>query len=211
MRAASIRIAVAAALTAACAGKSPAQRAPAANPAAAWFTIPANAIYETGDSWIVGDTRYQLFGAQSCLRGTAFINASGVKRDCGEASLAVLASLVRDLKPLCYRAAFRAETKTGFVFCFATIAEGPAKGSRIDLGTALITMGWAFAALGPDGRPIHPPYYAAQRFAMREKAGLWAFADVPDPNVLILRAYAKAHAASGATGAPGPSEPAAPR
>ena len=209
MRASSIRGAAMAASMLAIAGGASAQDAPTPNPAAAWFSIPVNAIYETGDSWIVGHAHFQLYGVQSCLRGTSFTNATGVKRDCGEASLAVLASLVRDLKPLCYRAAFRAETKTGFVFCFATIADGPAKGSRIDLGTALITMGWAFAALGPDGRPIHPPYYAAQQLAAREKAGLWAFADVPDPNVLILRAYAKAHAASATSTLPTPSDPAA--
>ena len=121
-----------------------------------WFEIAADAIYETGDAWIVGRTRYQLYGVQSCLRGTSFTNAGGFTRDCGEASLAMFASLVRDLKPLCHPAAIRPDKKTTFVFCFATIADGPAKGSRIDIGTALIAIGWAYAALGPDGRPIHP-------------------------------------------------------
>ena len=207
----SIRLTALAASILALARPAFALEAPAGNPAAAWFAIPVNAIYETGDSWIVGDAHFQLYGVQSCLRGTSFTNAKGLKRDCGEASLAVLASLVRDLKPLCYRAAFRAETKTGFVFCFATIADGPAKGSRIDLGTALITMGWAFAALGPDGRPIHPPYFAAQHLAAKERTGLWAFADVPDPNVLILRAWAKAHAAAASPASPGASDSAAPK
>ena len=211
MRSARLRVGLIAALTLIRAGGADAQNAQPTNPATSWFSVPANAIYETGDTWIVGDARYQLYGVQSCLRGTEFTNGKGVKRDCGEASLAMLASLVRDLRPLCYRAAFRAETKTGFVFCFATIADGPAKGSRIDLGTALITLGWAFAALGPDGHPIHPPYYAAQQLAEKAKAGLWAFADIPDPNVLILRAYARAHASSASTATITPSGETAPK
>ena len=64
----------------------------------------------------------------------------------------------------------------------------PGKGSRLDLGTALIATGFAFAALKPDGSPAHAPYLVAQRLAQRTRAGLWAFADLPDPNAIILRA-----------------------
>ncbi len=63
--------------------------------------IPENAIFETGDSWIAGGQRFRLYGVQACLRGTAFTNASGQRRDCGEASLAMLISLNRDFRPLC--------------------------------------------------------------------------------------------------------------
>ena len=174
----------------------------APNPASQWFPIPDLAVYETGDTWLVGDTRYQLYGVQSCLRGSTFTNGNGVKRDCGEASLAVLVSLVRDLRPQCHQAASRPETKTVFVFCFATVTQGPANGSRIDLGTAIISMGYAFASIKPDSQPVHPPYFVAQLVAQRAKSGLWAFPDVQDPNVAILRTYRAQQ--SQAPGAPVP-------
>jgi endonuclease YncB( thermonuclease family) len=153
-----------------------------------WFPIPANAVYLTGDSWSAGGITYRLYGVQACLRGTTFTNNLGLKRDCGEASLAMLAALVRDLRPQCYDAAESPQVRTAFVFCVATVPKGAGAGSRIDLGTALISTGFAFAALKPDGKPVHAPYFIAQLIAEQTKAGLWAFADVPDPNAVILRA-----------------------
>ena len=75
-----------------------------------------------------------------------------------------------------------------FVFCVATPSVGAAAGSRIDLGTALISTGYAFAALTPEGRPVHTPYFVAELVAQKSHAGLWAFADLPEPNAIILRA-----------------------
>ena len=167
-----------------------------------WFLVPANSSFESGDTWIAGGQRFQLFGVQSCLRGAVFTNSFGQKRDCGDASMAVLISLIRDLKPICYQAAQRPDIKTAYVFCFATVAEGQAKGSRIDLGTAIISMGYAFAAVRPDGQPVHLPYYGAQLVAQRDKKGLWAFPDAPDPNVAILRAYRLGHPVSPTTPSP---------
>lgn len=157
-------------------------------PASHWFPVPANALYLTGDSWSDAGVTYRLYGVQSCLRGTSFTNAHGLQRDCGEASLAMLVALTRDLRPQCYDAAEQPETKTVFVFCVATRMTGAGAGSRIDLGTALIATGFAFAALKPDGQPLHGPYFVAQLVAQRSKAGLWAFPDLPDPNAIILRA-----------------------
>ena len=157
-------------------------------PASHWFPVPAGALYLTGDSWSDAGVTYRLYGVQSCLRGTRFTNAHGLERDCGEASLAMLVALTRDLRPQCYDAAEQPETKTVFVFCVATRVTGAGAGSRIDLGTALITTGFAFAALKPDGQPVHAPYFVAQLVAQRAKAGLWAFPDLPDPNAIILRA-----------------------
>jgi endonuclease YncB( thermonuclease family) len=51
----------------------------------------------------------------------------------------------------------------------------------------LIATGFAFASLKPDGQPVHPPYWVAQEIAAQSKAGLWAFADLPDPNAIILK------------------------
>ena len=81
------------------------------------------------------------------------------------------------------------------MFCVATVPTGPGVGSRIDLGTTLISIGYAFAALTPEGRPVHLPYLGAEFAAQRTKAGLWAFADVPDPGAIILRALRSAAAA----------------
>ncbi len=157
-------------------------------PSSGWFPVPARALYLTGDSWSDAGITYRLYGVQSCLRGTNFTNAHGLERDCGEASLAMLVALTRDLRPQCYDAAEQPETKTVFVFCVATRVTGAGAGSRIDLGTALIATGFAFAALKPDGQPVHAPYFVAQLVAQRAKAGLWAFPDLPDPNAIILRA-----------------------
>lgn len=153
-----------------------------------WFPVPASAAFETGDSWSAGGITYRLYGVQSCLRGTRFTNAHGVQHDCGEASLAMLVSLIRDLRPQCYEAASIAQPRTSYVFCFATLTQGAGAGSRIDLGTALISTGFAFAALKADGTPVHPPYAVAQGVARQSRAGLWAFPDMPDPNLIIQRA-----------------------
>ncbi len=105
-------------------------------PASRWFPVPANALYLTGDSWSDTGVTYRLYGVQSCLRGTSFTNAHGLERDCGEASLAMLVALTRDLRPQCYDAAEQPETKTVFVFCVATRVAGAGAGSRIDLVSA---------------------------------------------------------------------------
>ncbi len=154
-----------------------------------WFSVPADASYETGDTWTAGGKRYRLYGVQSCLRGTSFTNAKGVKRDCGETSLAMLVSLVRDLRPMCYAAANVDYGRTVLVFCFATMDQGNNKGSRVDLGTALISIGYAFASVTLTGSPIHAPYLIAERQAKNTKSGLWAFPDMPDPNAIILENY----------------------
>ncbi len=155
---------------------------------AGWFSIPASALYKTGDSWTDGGLTYRLYGVQSCLRGTSFTNAHGMKRDCGEASLAMLVALTRDLHPRCYDAADLPAAHTVLVFCIAQPMTGTGAGSRLDLGTALIATGFAFAALTPDGKPVHPPYLVAELTAQRSRTGLWAFADLPEPNAIILRA-----------------------
>jgi endonuclease YncB( thermonuclease family) len=178
----------------------------AAAPASRWFPVPASALYLTGDSWTDAGVTYRLYGVQSCLRGTSFTNAHGLERDCGEASLAMLVALTRDLRPQCYDAAEQPETKTVFVFCVATRATGAGAGSRIDLGTALIATGFAFAALKPDGRPVHAPYFVAQLVAQRAKAGLWAFPDLPDPNAIILRTIREQARPPG----PAPAQPPSP-
>jgi endonuclease YncB( thermonuclease family) len=173
--------------------------------ASRWFAVPASAVYLTGDSWSDAGRTYRLYGVQSCLRGTHFTNGHGLTRDCGEASLAMLIALTRDLQPQCYDAAEQPQTRTVFVFCVATRTAGSGEGSRIDLGTALIATGFAFAALKPDGQPVHAPYLVAQLVAQRSKAGLWAFPDLPDPNAIILRTLRGETPAQGPSRSPPPS------
>lgn len=157
---------------------------------ATWFPVPASAVYRTGDGWDDAGVVYRLYGVQACLRGTSFTNAHGLRRDCGEASLAMLVALVRDLRPQCYGAARLPRDGIVLVFCVATRTAGAGAGSRIDLGTALIVSGYAFAALKPDGTAVHAPYGVAEDLARRSRAGLWAYPDLPLPGAIILRALA---------------------
>lgn len=165
------------------------EQQPAPQPASTpWYQVPSDAIYLTGDTWQSGGITYRLYGIQACLRGTFFTNAQGAKVDCGEAGLAMTVSLIRDLRPYCYNAAQQPATNTNFVVCVATLTSGTGKGSRIDLGTALTSTGYAFAALTPTGEPVHEPYLVAQALAKSKKIGLWQFDDLPDPNKAILDA-----------------------
>lgn len=151
-----------------------------------WYPVPYNAKFLTGDSWQYETVTYRLWGVQSCLRGTKFINAYNKERDCGEASLVVLASMIKDLKPACSTVTEDVPQRTRFVVCLSTIQSGPAKGQRIDLATALITQGYAFAAHTTDGSLVHVPYGVAEEQARDRKAGLWQF-DFPNPNAIIAR------------------------
>ena len=197
------------ALTAATAlalGALAAGRAPAS--AQAWFAVPAAATFQTGDTWSYAGAVHRLYGVQACLRGTSVRNAHGQQRDCGEASLAMLVALIRDLRPLCREAARPSPSGPALVVCVAQPRSGAGAGSRLDLGTALIASGFAFAALDPDGRPVHAPYAVAQALAERTKSGLWAFPDLPDPTAIIRAALARNAASAPQTVAPGePSGP----
>lgn len=118
-------------------------------------------------------------------KGKKFNNSYGVSNDCGEASIAVLVSLIRDLGPKCHTVVEDVAQRTRFVICMATIQKGPAAGARIDLGTALIIQGYGFAARAADGSIVHPAYGVAESQAEQRKAGLWAFPDFPNPSKII--------------------------
>jgi endonuclease YncB( thermonuclease family) len=166
-----------------------------------WYPIPKGSEFTTGDSWTYQTVKYRLYGVQSCLRGTKFKNAYGISQDCGEASLAVLISLIRDLRPSCYTVVEDVAQRTRFVICMATIRKGPATGARIDLGTALITQGFGFASRRADGGVVHPAYGVAENQAQARKAGLWAFPDFPNPSPIISRALQAQSGASNSTSA----------
>ncbi len=172
-----------------------------------WFAFPPNAVFETGDTWVTNGQRFRLYGVQSCLRGTFFTNAQGSRVDCGEAGVAMLAAMVRDLKPLCTVSARTANLS--YVVCIANVTV-QGRATRLDLATAFITAGYSFAAFNPDGRPVHEPYFVAQLAAQQAKRGFHAFTDVPDPNLILLRALRSQAPATPAAPSSNPSFPSAP-
>jgi endonuclease YncB( thermonuclease family) len=153
------------------------------------YQVPASGVsLSTGDSWAYGGTRFRLYGIQACLRGTFFTNAAGQKADCGEASLAYLAAILKDTHPACAAVAQLSAPAdpidgTIIVVCGAKVGT-----SVLDLGTILITQGFAFASYSKDGKPAYAPYVVAEQQAARRKAGLWAYADLPHPNEILLEA-----------------------
>lgn len=149
-----------------------------AAPPDGYFELKPGVTLESGDSWQDGDRHFRLFGVQACLRGTVYTDRSGARRDCGEASLAVLAAYVADTSPIC--APVAQSPGTVFVSCYATIGA-----DRLDLANLLISSGFAFASLDERGLPHHTPYAVVEQAAREKKVGLWQFADVQHPALLL--------------------------
>ncbi len=146
-----------------------------------YFDLPSDVTLESGESWSDRGQRFRLYGVQSCIRGTTFQNQAGQSLDCGDASMAVFAAFIKDTHPQCAPV-----VKVGaltYVICFSTVGT-----SSIDLATALISKGYAFAALGANGLPINPSYAVAEEESKRRKDGLWRFPDVQHPAVLLSHA-----------------------
>nr|WP_281722391.1 thermonuclease family protein [Nitrosomonas nitrosa] len=152
-----------------------------AAPPEGYFELLPGVTLETGDSWIDQGVRYRLYGVQACLRGTTYTDHAGNKRDCGEASLAVLAAYIADTLPIC--APLIEREGTVYVACYATVGR-----DRLDLANLLIASGFAFAAMRDDGLPQHLPYTVAEQNARERGAGLWQFEDVEHPAILLGRA-----------------------
>lgn len=151
------------------------------------FEIPQTGVeLQTGDTWTQNGRTFRLYGVQSCIRGTAFTNAAGVKRDCGEASVAYFAALIKDAKPRC--TALAQSGSVIFTVCAAHIGA-----QTLDLGTILITQGFAFAATDPNGKPVNFQYAVAEGDARKNKRGLWASPDLPHPSAILRNVYRKAH------------------
>lgn len=149
----------------------------AAAPPEGYFELTPDVTLESGDSWYEADRHFRLFGVQACLRGTSYTDKAGVRRDCGEASLAVLAAYIVDTAPLCGQVV--QSSGTIFVSCYATIGT-----DRLDLANLLISSGFAFASLDRRGLPHHAPYAVAEQAAREKKTGLWQFEDVQHPAIL---------------------------
>jgi endonuclease YncB( thermonuclease family) len=146
-----------------------------------FFRLSGSMILESGDTWSIAGKRYRLYGVQSCLRGTTYTDRQNRKKDCGNASLAVLAAFIQDTHPSCAPIVQRADLT--YVVCYAIVA-----GQPLDLGTMLISEGFGFAALDQNGIPVNPAYAVAEQQARSRRAGLWQFSDVHHPSVLIGKA-----------------------
>jgi endonuclease YncB( thermonuclease family) len=166
------------------AGTSEAQTQGSTQPALPVFDFPqAGVEFLTGDTWRVGEQTFRLYGVQSCIRGTAFTNTVGAKKDCGEASLAYTSSVVRDTRPRCTAVAQAGSPPIIYTVCAATVGR-----STLDLGTILITEGFAFAATDASGKPINLTYAVAEGDAQRARRGLWAAPDLPYPTRILADA-----------------------
>lgn len=167
-------------------GGSPGAPAPKIAPLPVFDIPPAGIEFQTGDTWTQGGQTFRLYAVQSCIRGTAFTNAAGIKHDCGEASIAYFAALIKDAKPRC--TALAQSGSVIFAVCAAHIGA-----QTLDLGTILITQGFAFAATDPSGKPVNFQYAVAEGDAQKNKRGLWASSDLPCPSAILRNAYQIAH------------------
>ncbi|WP_192799412.1 thermonuclease family protein [Brucella anthropi] len=122
----------------------------------------------TGDTWRDRDRLYRLYGVQSCLRGTIAVGKGGSKIDCGNVSLAHLAAIFSSSPVTCQPIGF-AQDEAVFVVCGADM-----KGETVDLGTALISTGNAFAATDAKGNAVVPSYLVAEISAKMNTTGLWS-------------------------------------
>jgi endonuclease YncB( thermonuclease family) len=148
---------------------------------AGYFELSQGAVFETGDTVVTEGKRIRLYGLQSCLRGTSYTDRSGTRRDCGEASIAVLAAFIKDTKPVC--APVAEQNDLTFVVCYATVGN-----QRLELAMMMITEGYGFATLKADGLPVHAPYAVAEQEARERRRGLWRFSDVKHPAVFLSHA-----------------------
>lgn len=143
-----------------------------------YFDLKPGVTLETGETWSDGSRRYRLYGVQSCIRGTSYTDRQGQKRDCGEASLSMFAAYIKDTQPVCAPTAKTSDLT--YVVCYATVA-----GDRLDLGTIMVSQGFAFAALDASGLPVFPAYSVAEQDARARNAGLWQFSDVTHPSIWL--------------------------
>lgn len=153
-------------------------------PALPVFDFPQSGVtFQTGDSWSANGQAFRLYGVQSCIRGTFFTNSAKVRTDCGEASVAYLAAIVRDTKPRCTAIARAGAPPVIFSVCAVHIGS-----NTLDLGTVLITQGFAFAATDATGKPTKFEYGVAESEASRAKRGLWSASDLPHPSTILMNA-----------------------
>jgi endonuclease YncB( thermonuclease family) len=144
------------------------------------FAVPNNIALQTGDTWELNGQVYRLYGVQSCIRGSIAMDDAGNKHDCGSLSLAQLGGLFQTATVTCQPIG-RARDDAIFTVCAAEI-----DGSTIDVGTAMISSGFAFAATYPDGNAVNMSYVVAELTAKGAGEGLWAY-KFPHPVQALLQ------------------------
>ncbi|MBB3659707.1 endonuclease YncB(thermonuclease family) [Rhizobium sp. BK650] len=141
--------------------------------------FPAQAQFETGDTWLSGGRRYRLYGLQTCLRGSSVTISPGLVRDCGELNLIMAQALIKDTRPVCTTIK-DLDQNNAVVACQTTSGQ-----RRYDLATYMIAKGWGFAAIDASGHLIVPGYRVAEESARSARAGLWAYSDMPHPVAIL--------------------------
>lgn len=149
------------------------------------FTVSKSIQLLTGDTWRDGGRLFRLFGVQSCLRGTIAERPDGRKIDCGSASLAHFAALIDSAAVTCQPIGYALDQAI-FVVCGAQM-----DGETIDVGTALISTGYAFAATTAKGDAVDGSYLVAEINAKLKRAGLWGTM-FQHPVQLLLKQAAEA-------------------
>ena len=149
------------------------------------FEVPPGVTFLTGDSWDQGGTIVRLYGVQSCIRGTP-MKANAQNRDCGDISMAFLAKFIASAPTSCQGIAQTQSPPQYLVVCKSKIGD-----SVVDLGTALIVKGFAFASEDARGDPVNIQYYVAEQEAKAAKSGLWQFDGFPHPNLIMKGAIEK--------------------
>ncbi|MGJ7042236.1 endonuclease YncB(thermonuclease family) [Shinella sp. BE166] len=143
------------------------------------ISFPAAVSFETGDSWQYEGRKFRLFGVQACIRGTVYRAPDGTESDCGMQSIASLAALFSTGSIGCQPVG-RAKDDATFVVCAAQLDN-----TTIDVGTALISFGAAFAAVFPSGAPVSAAYAVAESSARDSASGLWSGAFTHPVSVLL--------------------------
>jgi endonuclease YncB( thermonuclease family) len=133
------------------------------------ISVPKNVTLQSGDSWESRGQLYRVYGVQSCLRGTTAVAKDGKKLDCGDLSLARLGAVLSTGKVSCQPIG-RARDNAIFAICALNMS-----GATVDVGTALISSGYAFSAVFPDGKPVGRNYLVAELTAKASGDGLWAY------------------------------------
>ena len=147
------------------------------------FVVASNIQIESGDTWTQDNLKFRLYGVQSCLRGTDFVQGAQ-RADCGLASIAQFAALIQSSSASCQPLG-AANDGAVFVVCGAKVGN-----VTIDVGTALIASGYAFAAVNKVGAPINANYLVTELVAKNRRQGLWAGA-FTHPVQLLLKGPAQ--------------------
>ena len=142
------------------------------------FLVARNIQIESGDTWTQDGAKFRLYGVQSCLRGTNFLQ-DAQHADCGLASIAEFAALIQTSTASCQPLGL-ANDGAMFVACGAKVDN-----LTIDVGAALIASGYAFAAVDKAGAPINANYLVTELVAKNRGQGLWAGAFTHPVQMLV--------------------------